>query len=148
MSLSRESQERFGPKKPVFKLQSSCSLKSLSFNIFLMYEKPRGLQSLMALFIHFYVIFPISLIKSLSVKKTIRYFFCCRFLEQAIHMEHFWVTGLIILVFSSLVSSEQKYIMETPHCSTCIWTWDTAAYDQFPGVPVPVCFRYHFSSLH
>ncbi|XP_015760257.1 PREDICTED: ephrin type-A receptor 3-like isoform X2 [Acropora digitifera] len=47
-------------------------------------------------------------------------------------MEHFWITGLVALVFSSLVSSEQHYILETPDCSSCIWSWDTAAYFQFP----------------
>ncbi|XP_067048827.1 ephrin type-A receptor 7-like isoform X1 [Acropora muricata] len=49
-----------------------------------------------------------------------------------IHMEHFWITGLVALVFSSLVSTDQHYIMETPDCSSCIWSWDTAAYFQFP----------------
>ncbi|XP_074626331.1 ephrin type-B receptor 2-like isoform X3 [Acropora palmata] len=58
---------------------------------------------------------------------------CCLLSVQEIHMEHFWITGLIALVFSSLVSSEQHYIMETPDCSSCIWSWNTAAYFQFPG---------------
>ncbi|XP_067029861.1 ephrin type-A receptor 3-like isoform X5 [Acropora muricata] len=49
-------------------------------------------------------------------------------------MEHFWVTGLIVLVFSSLVSSEQKYIMEAPDSSTRMWSWNIAAYVQFPGL--------------
>ncbi|XP_067050046.1 ephrin type-B receptor 1-like isoform X2 [Acropora muricata] len=49
-------------------------------------------------------------------------------------MEHFWVTGLIALVFSSLVSSDQKYIMEAPDSSTRIWFWNTAAYVPFPGL--------------
>ncbi|XP_067049582.1 ephrin type-A receptor 3-like isoform X2 [Acropora muricata] len=49
-------------------------------------------------------------------------------------MEHFWVTGLIALVFSSLVSSEQKYIMEAPDSSNRIWSWNIAAYVQFPGL--------------
>ena len=62
-------------------------------------------------------------------------------------MEHFWVTGLIALVFSSLVSSEQKYIMQTPDCSGCIWSWNTAAYFQFPGFGLTVCFRYHLNDL-
>ena len=77
-----------------------------------------------------------------------RYFFCCRFLEQEIHMEHFWVTGLIALVFSSLVSSDQKYIMEAPDSSTRIWSWNTAAYVQFPGLQGTVCFRYHLNGPH
>ena len=62
-------------------------------------------------------------------------------------MEHFWVTGFMALVFSSSVSSEQLYIMETPDCSTCIWSWDTAAYFQFPGLIRTVCFRYHWPPL-
>ncbi|XP_067048824.1 ephrin type-B receptor 1-B-like isoform X1 [Acropora muricata] len=57
---------------------------------------------------------------------------CCLLSVHEIHMEHFWITGLVALVFSSLVSTEQHYIMETPDCSSCIWDWDTAAYFQFP----------------
>ncbi|XP_067049579.1 ephrin type-B receptor 1-B-like [Acropora muricata] len=49
-------------------------------------------------------------------------------------MEHFWITGFIALMFSSLVSSEQKYIMETPDCGSCSWTWDRAAYARFSGL--------------
>ena len=66
-------------------------------------------------------------------------------LAFVIRMEHFWTTGLIALVFSSLVSSEQKYIMETLDCSTCIWSWDTAAYVQVPGFATTVCFRDHLN---
>ena len=62
-------------------------------------------------------------------------------------MKYFWITGLITLVFSSLVSSEQKYIIETPDCNTCIWSWDTAAYVPFPGLAGTVCFRYHLNGL-
>ena len=62
-------------------------------------------------------------------------------------MEQFWSTGLIALVLSSLVSSEQKYIMEAPDCSTCIWSWNTVAYVQFPGLIGTVCFRHHSNGL-
>ena len=59
---------------------------------------------------------------------------------RKIPMEHFWITGLIIaLVFSSLVSSKQQYIMETPDCSTCIWYWNTAAYARFSASFLTVC---------
>jgi len=61
-------------------------------------------------------------------------------------MEQFWISGLITLVFSSLVSSEQKYIMETPDCSSCIWSWDTAAYVQFPGL-MTVGLRHYLNGL-
>ena len=68
--------------------------------------------------------------------------------DRMIRMEHFWNTGLIALVFSSLVSSEQKYILKTPDCSTCVWYWNTAAYAPFSGLVGTVCFRYHLSGLH
>ena len=128
--------------------------KSTDPSIFLNHRcpLPRGINHQCFVFIHFHVIslchVPNLIDKIFMCEKTMRYFFCCRFLEQEIHMEHFWITGLIALVFSSLVSSEQHYIMATPDCSSCIWSWDTAAYFQFPELGLTVCFRYHLNGLH
>ena len=135
-------------------LQKMTINKSTDPSIFLNHRcpLPRGINQQCFVFIHFHVIslwhVPNLIAIIFMSEKTMRYFFSCRFLEQEIHMEHFWVTGLIALVFSSLVSSEEKYIMEKPDCTTCIWSWDTAAYVHFPGFKGTVCFRYHLNGLH
>ena len=48
-------------------------------------------------------------------------------------MEHFWITGLLALGFSSWASSKKVFVMETPDCKTCTWDWDTAAFFRFNG---------------
>ena len=62
-------------------------------------------------------------------------------------MEHLLIAALIALALSSLASSKEKYLIETPDCSSCIWQWNNKAYFQFSRTVSPVCFWCHLNAL-
>ena len=78
-------------------------------------------------------VFPVSNEGIVVNEKGNEVFVFCPFLDQDFHMEHFWISGLIALAFSSWASSKQEYIMETPDCIKCTWHWDTSAFYRFNG---------------
>ena len=62
-------------------------------------------------------------------------------------MEHLLIAALIALALSSLASSKEKYLIETPDCNSCNWQWNNEAYFQFNRIVSPVCFRCHLNAL-
>ena len=74
---------------------------------------------------------------------SFRYSTFDRFEGRNNHMEQFWVTGLIVLAFSSWTSSKEEYIMETPDCRRCTWDWDTSAFLRSSGLIRMVFPRCH-----
>ncbi|XP_067029898.1 ephrin type-A receptor 3-like [Acropora muricata] len=69
-------------------------------------------------------------------------------------MEHFLIAALIVLALSSLASSKENYLMETPDCNSCIWQWNNEVYFPFNEIVTPWYHpsgrlnRYHICNLH
>ena len=61
-------------------------------------------------------------------------------------MKHFLIAALIVLALSSLASSKEKYLMETPDCNSCIWQWNNKVYFRFNKLAGAVCFWRHLNA--
>ena len=59
-------------------------------------------------------------------------------------MEHFLIAASIVLALSSLASSKERHLMETPDCNSCIWEWSTNAYFRFNKILWPGMFLVSF----
>ena len=72
-------------------------------------------------------------------KKMTKYSFSGLLFKLKIPMEQFLISGLIVLALSNLASSKEKYLMETPDCSSCIWEWNNKAFFRFNHIVSTVC---------